>query len=325
MVTLTKDLIEGTINNVRADSRYGLVFYGTRAFMARGLTNGSVNQSASALARSLASVGLPQIGGNPYPEDFTIAPNCVILNYRSQGVRESDDAALLFADYDTPILPATPALFTISDDSSLMQSQRQLLPGTGEPFRQTFQYTDPTASHSVPRTATLPIMMPIRKMVLSGPIANRDLDTYRNKLATVNDASWRGLPLGYWLFTAFRSVRDTAAALLAGTNNFQTPVNGPIDRATVSNMINNPDQKFNASVELESKVIEDWSLFSLFVDPRTGETVQVNSSIAISAYSDVYDYGVFDIGTDGSPNGGGAGLLVVGPYQLSSFSALFGM
>lgn len=316
MPILVKDIIEGAELNVRTDSYYGAVYYGTRSFLVKHLTDGSTNQSASALARALETVGLPQLRTNPYPEDLTIAPNASIQNYRVRSIRNSDDAVFLFADFDTPILPSSPAVFTASDDYGLQQVTTSLFPGTWEPL--SFSWKDPAdpAAQNVTDTATMSFPIPLRKIVLSGWVANRDLDVYRPAFRMVNSDTWRGLPPGYWLFAGMHTERDAAASPLPAVDGgFQVPVDGPINRATLNNSLNNPDARFQSSFQCITKVTEDWRQAEAFRSQHTGKLVTVPKTITDAARAKPYTYGV-----DANANG----LIVVGLFQMTSFTALFG-
>lgn len=314
MPTLIKDISQGASQSCRVDPVYGLAYYGTRVFLVKDMADGSANESASAIARSLQNVGLPQIRSNPFPEDLTIAPRSVITNYRGT-VGPTDDSVFLFADYDFFPLPTSPALFTVTDDTGVQQVQTQLFPGTYESL--SFTWRDPLYPVGGPPeedTATLSFEIPLRRLVLSGPVANRDLGAYRTKVGYVNEEAWRDLPRGYWKFVGLRTVQDTAGQLLAGATSFTQPVDGPIDRASVANAINNPDMRFPTTITIESKCIEPWSQQAAFRLPSTGKFISVPQKEVNAARAAPYQYGIQRYN----------GLLVAGLHPLTSFSALFG-
>lgn len=298
-ITVTPDIRDGAELSRRYDPLLGLVTYGTRAFLISGLTDGSLNQSATALARAAAAAGVPQILTNPYPEDGSIAPGSVILNYRSRGVPEDDQSVYLYADFDR-IQPsgasATPN-FIVSDDCSVMSETRQFFPGTRIPLTVEWQDPNDDASAPVTRTATMEFDFSLRKLVLSGIIRNSNINTFRAAVTSVNDDTFMGLPKGYWKFARLATQQY---GLIAPTDPSQQP--SP----------NDPNQPYQITAELISKQIEDWRQFALFDTEFGWAQVSDDDVATINGFGYVDDIKSVN------------GIIAVGFNPLADFRALFG-
>ena len=267
-------------------------------YLVQGLDSSFAFAPARSLASALAAYGIPKAGSlAPAPEQSKYG--AVALDYDSEVIPQSTDAVYIIVKYRTPIPRANgggPALFAIEDDCVLSNEETSLHPATKTPM--TIEYNDPKdANNSNNVLATFGYTRPLRKLVISGYIAGKDLDDVRDSFGFVNENKWFGKPRGYWKFEEFRTDGTLLGNVWKVTAGFTTRVN------------------------------EDWSEYEVFYNETLGQFVEVKqkdidelrklpyvygwttrNGITKAGLSDTTDFvKLFGIGGSGNKDSGGIG------------------
>lgn len=280
-----------TYDSFSSQGVFGIpIWNGVRVFQVTNLEDGSFNQSATMLARSLRQFGIPAYGSNhpDYPNN-----NSVVIGYDSAAVPGSDNAAFVLVIYKTLVLSRQAQqpgqAFIDSDQTQTVESTTQLHPDTFDPFQ--FSWSDPADPRGAKQsdTATLSFPITLRRIVAYGVYSSVQMDSLvRPAVRSVNDNTFLGLPAAYWRFTGLQSNLTLSSSSL-----------------------------YLATMTIETKVDVDWRAVAIFRDTHTGKYVQVDPAVTATAKSTPYSYQVFY-------RPAGKGIIVSGNYPVNDFGAIFG-
>lgn len=296
-MTLTADLTKDSGISQEFNQLYQVIRRATRAYLVSGLTDGSLDQSATALARALGAFGVPLLG-DAY--DNIRFPGCVCTRHDLRAAEGTDDAVELVASFETllPGGPNTTSLFIETDDDCEVEATTQLLmplPGdvATQPIQITVDYdpsiagtppTDPpTPKGSKPANTSFP--QTIRRLVLQGVVVATSLDSFRGYRSYVNDQPWHGLPKGYWRFTRFSTQTGRAGGI------------------------------FVVNAEITTWQTKNWAVYEVYYSPQLGQFVSVDPAVVKGLNDLPYSRGVLKAN----------GITKVGHYFSTDFLALFGI
>lgn len=270
------------------------VYKAARVFGVTGLQDGSTQQSATALARSLVQYGIPQPLA-PYGSNI----NAVALTYQVQPqVANSDQDVFIVVNYATIVLNpvSSNGQYTISDDSTLQGTQTQLNPNTGEPLG--FAFLD--AAGYQEDTATIAYDEVHRRVTALTAVSASKMEAIRAAVPSVNDATWNGLPAGYWRLDS-------------------------LSQAGATTSTENPATTYVAQVTASTRTTRDWSYYVPFRDRNSGRIREIKDADSFVAKSLPYQFGVIygNANAVPTPIGVNTGLLRVGPYRMATFSSIF--
>lgn len=266
------------------------VFTAARVFGVTGLQDGSSQQSATILARSLQQYGIPPLQ-DPYP---SAGVNAVSLGYQVQPQSpNSDQDVFIVVNYSTIVLNPIPnnGQYTISDDTTISNSTTQVDPKTRHPL--TFAFSD--AGGIQDDTATISFDQVSRRVTALAAISGTKIEACRAAVGKVNNPAWNGLGIGYWLLESLSQQGATTSTV-------------------------NPATTYVVSLTASTRTTIDWSSTSVFRDRNSGRYKTVSNTIADTAKTLPYTYGVI-YGGPGPDYGNG--LLRVGPYDTVDFSTIF--
>lgn len=260
-----------------------------RVFSVENLDDGSSTQSATALARALQAFGVPPRGtslGNGGP--------AVVVGYSSQQMPNTDNAALLYINYDTPTASGGGSGGFVSSDSTVeIESTTQLHPAMLRPLA--MSWSDPADPNAATQDDVVSMSYPdsLRSLVVEGVFTEAFLDgTVRPSVNKVNNAKWHGLGVAYWRFI------NISSALTIGSSSGNVLYAAQFSLATHSN--------------------RDWSSYAVFRDTHTGKFKTVARADTLAAQGVKYDFDIIY-------NKPGKGILRAGMYDLANFLNLFGI
>lgn len=136
---------------------------------------------------------------------------------------------------------------------------------------------------------TIIVQRPMRSFQVTRIIAGEPSDTIRNAVGKANNATWKGLPVGYWLLTEV----STDLARYGGY--------------------------YQLTISASTKVSEDWSTFGVMQNKNDGKFITATNAQLAALIATGYSYDITY--ADGSIL---SGVAKVGPYDLVDFSTVFG-
>lgn len=252
------------------------------------------------LETALSTIGMPRAADN--------APgygNLPISKIRAVGF--CSDGVRVELTYET-LSGVTPTAYVITRDSTTRYVRRNTIPGTRLPFLIPHTTTDGTTvdvpddigfetvavNYSIisvsmvqlgslqQQTATIPTLGQLDGG--SGLGVTAQVNALANRTNCVNDATWQGLPKGYWRFTRY----------LTQESRYQG--------------------YYSTVATAESPVIEDWSIVQILQDQRTGRFVDLTDNQMNAMNAAGYSYGkIF----------ASEGIARFGPYPMTSYSGIF--
>lgn len=175
--------------------------------------------------------------------------------------------------------------YIIRDDAFVQQVRTNMVPGTREPIVVSWTATAP-ATGSVPAdNITFDVPLPVRAITVTSLNLGAPPTGYQEAVGYVNDATWYGKPVGYWLLTRFRS--DVS--------------------------------KYQGSYAIEATAMSrnyaDWSETGTLVNKLTGKYVTVDPTEITNMNALTYSRGIIYPGN---------GVVRVGPHPTTNFSTIFG-
>jgi hypothetical protein len=252
-----------------------------------GLVTGISGDPSTAIDQVIAAAGLPlgQAG--------TINGQSAFLQ-RVTGRAASSDTfrvQLMFGNAGS----FTPSAYVITDRSYTQAYQSNRIPGTRKRllvprWRQNADdpHEDDPSNPSVPADlAMMTWQYPMREIIVSGLKYGSPPDdsVYAGKIGKANAEQFLGLPRGYWHINS------------ASTN----------------------DSKYSGYYSYQgsavSKVVEDWSHVFTLYSSLVNKYVDIDPAVEQRVLGAAYKYEVID---------SGPGILRVGPFDLTSFAAIFG-
>lgn len=237
--------------------------------------------------------GALQVSGLParFEAYGAFAPRCIVLSRQVLPYKEHDNAAKVLVTYGTLTSGSGggggSTFFTVSDKTSLVDVETQLLPGTAGKWKPiTVKYTDANGVQFGPKTASIRYLAVLRRVVLQAFVqSNPDkIAAMRANMGMVNDDDFNGLPVGYWLFS-------------------------DLDDETSDN------QTYKLTAELMTQNTQNWSQAVIFIEPNNNQPVLIRANVAQGARAAPYKYDVDDTRN---------GLSLVGPYPPTDFTQIFG-
>lgn len=259
MPTIAIDILEGAGLERKDDPNAGTTLYtGSRIAAVSGLTDGSDDQTRTALLRAMSIVAAAHPPGEAY--DDTI-PYCKIVGYAADGM--TDDVARVRLIYDTPVGQTgsgSGVAWTIESDGDVVESTTQINHASGGVLQVSWQDPD-DADNRMQDVCNVRYGELLRRVRLSAimPVAN--VPTYEAAQKSVNNATFRGLAKGYWRFKRFATVAYFGAAYVS------------------------------CVVELDSRVNRDWSEVHILRDTHTNKLVRVADADATALRNADYVYG----------------------------------
>lgn len=261
------------------------IYEGARVFLVSGLTDGSSDQSKTALNRAIEVNGLPKIG-DPYPGKPGLA-GCVCTGHRPISLNESDDAVLVVAIYSTP-LPiggtTQAVIVSVEKDTVLLPETAQLHPADGSLIVVQLPNTAPKDQQF--RPADIPYNPPMKRMTITAVVRVANVDALEDAVGTVNDTTWQGKPAGFWLYNHFREIT---------TNQF------PIVIAL--------------SLEFLTRIRRPWLQYDIARSDMLGTRLSVDPKVLVKVRAMKYFYGQSQL----------PGITVAGMYPMISFRRLLGI
>lgn len=195
-----------------------------------------------------------------------------------EAVGQTDAEARLFWVKDL-VLGFEPSTAIITESTTLVSRNTRFLPGTREKFLIDSYLGVPGD------TVSCNILCPLRTVNVSILGAGDVEDGEGSSISTVNNATWRGLNLGYWLMAEYTT--------------------------SVSKYTGYYQQRITAI----SRVLEDWSEVIVLRRPD-GKFISVDETQYSTDMALDYDYGL--IGTKNK------GFARYGPFPMTNFTAIFG-
>lgn len=274
---MAAEIILDTVEDSSAE-QFGVVKRHARGGLAVGLDT-SVDKSD--LMWSILNLsGMPK-SGDAHPTKPELKFHRVLMR------GASGDAVRFQLVYETfnPYGPAS--AYYIGDDSYLGTYTTNLIPGTRKPIRCSF--TDATSGLNMPEDfCPITIYRPLRAVNVTALVyGNPDGDPNGIHVGEVNNATWRGLGIGYWLMARYYT----------NYSKFQG--------------------YYQKEMQAISRVTEDWSETAILRNQQTGRFPKIPAGVIESNLAIPYAYGL--IGATA-----GAGFVRVGPFQTGYFNLLFG-
>lgn len=172
--------------------------------------------------------------------------------------------------------------FVLTRDTSMTQRMTETTPIGRVPIITTWR--DPkNPTRVVRRTSKIPYFVPFQRLQASAYYKSEPPADMLGALRTTNDAQWRGLPKGYWFY------------------------------GHQSDVTRDRGNSYNISVELWTKIQEDWSEYNFLRDDR-GNFLPPDADELAGLVARPYMRGIQSIN----------GCTRVGPYEAANFSSIFG-
>jgi hypothetical protein len=190
--------------------------------------------------------------------------------------------------YDTGSF-TSPVAYIYRDSSYLTQATTNMVPGSRKPIR--LSWGNPAASaDKVPEDLlTISYMRPMAKKSVTALLTGDPDINIQRAVGKVNDGTWANGDAGYWLCT-----------------------NIDIETRKYTGL-------YSISVELASKIDEDWSEYGVLFNPKSGKYVKVRDADITTLLGMPYAKGLQYPGGDATK-----GIVKVGPYDEADFDFLFG-
>lgn len=261
---------------------------GTDVYQVNGLTDGSSDQSRTALNRALFAKGLPA-DGSPYrgvPGQY----GCVLTGRRVQGITGNDDSVLVFCDYSTllPLGPTSPAVvISMSRDTIAMKDTTYTHPATGAQLAVLPPSNSGLSRSEAARLTPTPFVtsLPLTRLVITAKVIAKNLDDVENAVNGVNDQTWLRFPKGYWWFSEF------------------------------SEQATNADLSVTVECTFVTQRTQNWMEKETARSDMLGIRQGVDAKTLAKAYSQPYVYDQIQF----------PGITVAGFKPLKSFRSLFGI
>ncbi len=313
-------------NGARLSRKYDgltLIESGTILGTLEGLTDGSSNQSQTAMARALNLVQ------GKYPTYSSIAGLTtvgVVVGQEVLGMAESDDAVRFSITVDTPTQSYTPT-FIVSDTTSTQPGKTQILRQDGQIIQLLIPWAIPVppvppggggvggggggGGPIVGNGRTNPVgaglnnglqkqYVPtidydecIRRIVFNAVLVAGNFDQLRSDVRTVNSQPCYGLGTGFWKLDVFHTETK--------------------DRG----------RTYSIQAEISASVDHDWSKYAVLRDRNYGQYVTCDQKDLDTAEALPYQWGYIYGGPSGAGNGKGKPFIRVGPYVTSNFQQIF--
>lgn len=274
---LKLDTVQGTV----LDSMVKIGRY-TRMGLVTNISLPLAVPTNDVLVRALAISGLPQKGDRLIPG---LAPYDKYFLKRHI-VRPIDAATCvieMWYDYN--------GLLGVRDSSSLSSVPTQINPVSKQPLYVHYQVP---GGKLIKKLATLVSPLPMRQLVFSQTVDYMASPDVLDCLGCVNNETWQGLPIGYWLCSGMDATTDDEGITYTYTVTFTT------------------------------KIKESWSQFAFMTDD-TGQAVFVAESDVTAMKLQGYIAGeqrdTVGDGTGDLVNG----LLKVGMFETRDFFYVFGV
>lgn len=154
------------------------------------------------------------------------------------------------------------------------------------------QYKKPFDEPVKPDTQLVEVLVPARTLEVTRVVAGKPEESSRNNIGMVNNATWCGLPKGYWMV-------NSVGSDLVRYQGYYT-----------------------YTLSAASKVHEDWSQVLKLWNKENGKYVDVSDEVLAALMAVDYAYGLTYPATDDATDVAGAARL--GYYKLADFTTLFG-
>lgn len=277
---MATEIILDTVENSSAEM-FGSTGRHVRGGMAVGLdTSGS---PADLMWSVLSLPGMPT-AGQAHPTQPALRFNRVLM----QGA--SGNAVKFQLVYETfnPFGPAS--AYFITDDTYVSNYTTNMLPITRQPIRCSSVGVDgglDIREDFVPMSFYRPMRaVNVTALVYGSP----DGDPNGIHVGEVNNATWRGLPVGYWLLMRYYT-------------NF-SKYHG----------------YYQKELQAVSRVTEDWSETGILRNTQTGRFAKIAPGAIEGNLANSYNFGYIPNEAATSTHG----FVRIGPYQLGNFDILFG-
>lgn len=242
-------------------------------------TNGAANDEIFAESRGTA--GMPAMLA---PHPGTRYASALLQQIVIDAVPQNNNKTLVTLYYRTRG-PASPVVtFVLSRRTTLVSEETEIHPN-GTPMVVSWINPAHPLTDVVARTARNRYLRPYQRLVASGYWKNGSPPASMiAALGSVNDAPWRGLPKGYWLY------------------------------ADQSDVTQDKGNSYNITLELWSKLNEDWSTWDI-LRHQNGRNLYIDPAQVAAAKELGYVYGINDDYN---------GFLKTGLYPVADFSGIFG-
>jgi hypothetical protein len=215
--------------------------------------------AAEAFAACVAVAGMPAYQ-QAYPGPGL--SHCV-LTQRVFESREGDpdkvDVILIYESWSG----MRPVTFILHRETSMVDVVTEIDPASGRPIVTT--WVDPNnAGTIIARVGQIRYRQSFQRLVAEGVYYDTPPADMINALGTVNDATWRGLPKGYWYYARQSDV----------TRDF--------------------GQRYYITLELESWLTKDWSEYNVLRNPQ-GIYAHVDPGMATLLRGQPYQFGMRNI------------------------------
>jgi hypothetical protein len=291
----------------------GLTLYerGTIVGTLRGLTDGSSNESQTALGRALNAVQAKYPTYASIPGITTVG---VVTGQEVLGMAQSDDAVNFSITIDTPTQSYTPT-YIVSDTTSVQPGKTQILRQGGSIIQLQIPYTVPAgpgqigiivglgqgnlvanlqkAGMTKQFVPTIDYDECIRRIVFNAVLVAGNFDQLRTDVRTVNSQPCYGLSTGFWKLDVFHTETK--------------------DRG----------RTYSIQAEISASVDHDWSKYAVLKDRNTGQYVTCDQNDLNTAEGLGYQWGYIYGGPNGAGGGQGKPFIRVGPYVTSNFQQIF--
>lgn len=294
--TFKWDLIQGSEAELTPD-----VTRAKRIGLAKGI---DMSVPSIALADLVNATGFPGMRSAIHPTK----PWLILLRVHLVGMSEHKGWVRVELEYGTEQSEFTPTVYTLTDDSYLIQSTTPLVPGTKTPIIAT--YTDSTNSANT--FSDLVMMKFDRQARAVGVTAlryTRPTGGWQDRVGYVNNDTWptnfvsvptpltggsasqraaTSYPMGYWKLTRYRTTWNRQGYTLV-------------------------------EAQAATKVFEDWSEYGVLQNRQTGRypfgALSDAATIMGSLTGAAYSHGIIAAGN---------GIVRVGPAPMTDFHDIFG-
>jgi hypothetical protein len=152
--------------------------------------------TAEIFAQAMATAGMPAYNsafpGSRYP--------AAKLRQRIiDGIDGNNNRVNVTLIYETLGLAQIPVTFLLQRSTGLVQKLTERHPNGQKPMSVTWR--DPSDTNNVvKRTIQVPYYMPFQRLIATGWYIGEPPASMTRAICSVNEAPWRGLPRGYWLY-----------------------------------------------------------------------------------------------------------------------------
>lgn len=270
-----------------------------RVGVAEGLTVDEADPESLFNARTAVMNALPSL---KYPNHNELQLTQIILRGRSSN---SASVQLVYESFQG----VQPSVYIIRYLSYATQRQTNLIPGTRQPIRISYQHADAvqgadgnakTTITKIPEDyLTMVFNMPSVALEISGVQYGTPDNSKSDGVCHVNDQTWplnvNGITarkVGYWMLNKY----ETAVSRYAGY--------------------------FSFSMQAGSRVIEDWSETGILRSSLTGKYAKVEDSVVTAMNNRDYSHGyIYPQNATEAQNG----IVRIGGNPTTNFKSLFGI